>query len=1028
MNFFKKILNFFLEEKKNNDIKYLQYYLTKIKKYCFYASFLSNDQLRNKTNEFKNIIRKKNSHLVNKINDIEKFIKTNKNVELNKKLYIKIHKIKNQIYQQEQNIINKLLPQAFAIIKETANRFTNNHQLIVRASELDIQLSKLTDYVNIINNTAIWNTNWNVEGKNIKWNMSYYDVQIMGGIVLHQGKIAEMATGEGKTLVATLPIYLNSLSGRGVHVVTVNNYLSKRDSFWMAPLMEFHGLTVDCIDNYKPFSIQRKQAYQSDITYGTNNEFGFDYLRDNMMENKNKIVQRELNYAIIDEVDSVLIDEARTPLILSGPISDMNNHDKYNKDLLNLNINIKHIITEQKKQLNKIFNKITLPWINDKQKEKIGFYLLQLHRGLPKYQPLIQLLNQKKIRDLFDKTEMRYLQNNEKYMHEIDENLFFVIDEKNNTIELTDKGVDYLSKDTHDENMFIIPDINLEIKNIKNKNLLDHETKSQIKKLYNSIASQANRIHIIHQLLRAYTLLSINVDYVVIKNKIKIVDQQTGRIMRGRRYADGLHQAIEVKENVSIQNNMHTVATITLQNYFRMYAKLSGMTGTAMTESKEFWDIYNLDVITIPRNKPLIRKDFEDLVYKNLEAKYHAIVQDIIYTSQTKNRPVLVGTKSVEISELISKMLTVNNIQHNVLNAKLHKKEAGIINKAGVRGIITIATNMAGRGTDIKITDEVKMNGGLAIIGTEKHDSRRIDLQLRGRAGRQGDPGSSQFYVSLEDNLMRLFITSDKLSLLMDKFLDNPGDSIQHYLITKSIEAAQKKIEENNFETRKRLLEYDDVLNKQRNIIYILRMNTIKGIKIQINIVTMIQSIIKNIFKLKQSSLISKKIKEIFNFNLKNHDLSSYIDNPNKIFQKIMKFYICKNKKFLDDIKINTNFIISNKLKYKSISIKHNKKKMIIFYNSHDININIIEKIEQKIILFFLDKKWKNHLQEMDNLRQSVQNYIYEQKDPLLIYKEEGFVLFKKLMQDIFYEIIYFLFNYKLNNYIDSINQDEIII
>lgn len=1018
MIFFKKILNFFSEEKKNNDIKYLTNYLNEIKKSCFFVSFLSNEQLRHKTQEFKTKIKNKNKKLLNKLHKLKKDINIDNN-KYNKNIYNEIKNVKIKIYKQEQNILNKILPEAFAVVKEISKRFKNNDNIIVNATKLDEKISKYRNYVNIIDkNKSMWQTKWVIDDKVVKWNMAHYYVQIMGGIVLHQGKIAEMATGEGKTLVATLPIYLNALSGRGVHVVTVNDYLSKRDSSWMAPIMEFLGLTVDCIDYYKPLSYNRKQAYYADITYGTNSEFGFDYLRDNMTENKKEIVQRELNYAIIDEIDSVLIDEARTPLIISG----VSNYQYVNSksELKILNKSIKELIKQQELVLNEIINQVK-KLIIKKNKEKIGFNLLKLNRGLPRYQPLIKLLNQKDIRDLFDKTEIEYLQDNEKSMYKIDKDLFFTIDEKNNTVQLTDKGIEYLSKTLNKPKMFLLPDINKKIKNIKNKYSIEDKNyiKKKIKQVFIDISIQADRIHKVQQLLKANTLLDINIDYVVINNKIKIIDQQTGRIMKSRRYSDGLHQALEAKENLNIEDSTQTLAMITLQNYFRMYSKLSGMTGTATTEAKEFWDIYNLDVVIIPRKKTLIRKDFEDLVYKNLKEKYKAIIDDVINISKNKKRPVLVGTKSVKISELISDMLKANNISHNVLNAKLHKKEAEIINNAGSLGMITIATNMAGRGTDIKITKEVKQNGGLAIIGTERHDSRRIDLQLRGRSGRQGDPGTSQFYISLEDNLIRLFVRSDQLSLLIDKFRDKKGDPIQHYLITKSIEKAQKKIEENNFEIRKRLLEYDDVMNQQRKIIYNLRKNTLKKYKIKINIINMINYILKKYLKLHDEKIIKKKLYYMFKYKLEssNKELKkkSTIPNINILSSKILNHYEDSNQKIIDLIDLN-----SIKIKLfdfnEYIHLTDNKNKITIQYDPKYSKNKIINIIEKKITLLILDKKWKNHLKEMDNLRQSVQNYIYEQKDPLLIYQEEGFLIFKKLIKNIFHEIIYFLFNYKLIN------------
>ncbi|MDA9883974.1 helicase-related protein, partial [Flavobacteriaceae bacterium] len=706
-------------------------------------------------------------------------------------------------------------------------------------SDFDKEIASKKSYVNIKSDKSIWKNNWDAAGKNVVWDMIHYDVQLIGGIVLHQGRIGEMQTGEGKTLVSTLPIYLNALTGDGVHLVTVNDYLAKRDSAWMGPILEFHGLRIDCIDFHKPNSPERKRAYDADITYGTNNEFGFDYLRDNMSHSLDDIVQRKHNYAIIDEVDSVLIDDARTPLIISGPTKDGDRHE-----FDNLKPKIQRLVTLQKTYLSNILSEAK-NLIKDSDNDQGGFLLFRAYRGLPKNKALIKFLSEQGVKQTLQKTENFYMQDNNREMHQIDEELYFTIDEKNNQIELTDKGIETLSQDLDDKDFFIMPNISTEVKSIEEKGLSSEEEAQAKSELFNDFDVKSERIHSINQLLKAFTLFEKDVEYVVVENKVMIVDEQTGRIMDGRRYSDGLHQAIEAKENVKIEAATQTFATITLQNYFRLYTKLSGMTGTAVTEAGEFWEIYKLDVTEIPTNKPIARKDEDDLIYKSKREKYNAIIEDVI-TLRNNKRPVLIGTTSVEISELLSKMLSRANINHNVLNAKLHKKEADIVTEAGKPGVVTIATNMAGRGTDIKLSKDVINSGGLAIIGTERHDSRRVDRQLRGRSGRQGDPGSSQFYVSFEDNLMRLF-GQDRVSNIMDRMGLKDGENIQHPMVTKSIERAQKKVEENNFGIRKRLLEYDDVMNSQRNIIYSLRKNALEGDRLQIDITNIMFDTIEEI-------------------------------------------------------------------------------------------------------------------------------------------------------------------------------------
>ena len=851
--------------------------------------------------------------------------------------------------------------------------------------------------------------------------MIHYDVQLIGGIVLHQGRIGEMQTGEGKTLVSTLPIYLNALTGDGVHLVTVNDYLAKRDSAWMGPILEFHGLRIDCIDFHKPNSPERKRAYDADITYGTNNEFGFDYLRDNMSHSLDDIVQRKHNYAIIDEVDSVLIDDARTPLIISGPTKDGDRHE-----FDNLKPKIQRLVTLQKTYLSNILSEAK-NLIKDSDNDQGGFLLFRAYRGLPKNKALIKFLSEQGVKQTLQKTENFYMQDNNREMHQIDEELYFTIDEKNNQIELTDKGIETLSQDLDDKDFFIMPNIATEVKSIEEKGLSSEEEAKAKSELFNDFDVKSERIHSINQLLKAFTLFEKDVEYVVVENKVMIVDEQTGRIMDGRRYSDGLHQAIEAKENVKIEAATQTFATITLQNYFRLYTKLSGMTGTAVTEAGEFWEIYKLDVTEIPTNKPIARKDEDDLIYKSKREKYNAIIEDVI-TLRNNKRPVLIGTTSVEISELLSKMLNRANINHNVLNAKLHKKEADIVTEAGNPGVVTIATNMAGRGTDIKLSKDVINSGGLAIIGTERHDSRRVDRQLRGRSGRQGDPGSSQFYVSFEDNLMRLF-GQDRVSNIMDRMGLKDGENIQHPMVTKSIERAQKKVEENNFGIRKRLLEYDDVMNSQRNIIYTLRKNALEGDRLQIDITNIMFDTIEEIV------IQNKGINDYKNFEFElittfsmtspiseNEFLESSEDDLiQSLFDELNTFY--KNKKELNRtlaLPIIKNVYENKGNSFKRIVVPFTDGKKVInivtdLKKSYESNgENLINDFEKNISLAIIDEKWKNHLRKMDDLKQSVQLAVHEQKDPLLIYKFEAYELFKSMIHILNKELLSFLFKSNL--------------
>ncbi|AWU42984.1 preprotein translocase subunit SecA [Blattabacterium punctulatus] len=1021
MSFFRNILKKLLGNKNEKDLQEVRTLLIHIKEEEKKILSLSDDELRNKTQEFKNIIKlstkkfhEKKEYFIKKVEKKYYNILNLEKVKLNKE------KIKEECYKVEQKILMNLLSKAFAVIKETAKRFKEKKQLIVKLTDFDEKLSKVKPYVVLSNNMAIWKNKWDAYGKSVIWDMVHYDVQLMGGIVLHQGKIAEMATGEGKTFVATLSAYLNALSGRGVHIVTVNNYLSKRDTNWMAPLMEFHGLRVECIDDYPSSNIyMRKKAYKADITYGTNNEFGFDYLRDNMVSSKEDLVQRELNYAIIDEIDSVLIDEARTPLVISGPVHSHNDNKEEFKLLKN---KVEDLVKKQNLEIKNFFYE-SKNLIKSGNKKLGGFKLFQVYRGLPKKKSLIKFLSEDKNRLLLQKIENYYLQDNGREMYKVDKDLYFVIDEKNNTVELTDKGIELLSKNVKDIKFFVLPDINLEITELEKKFFSKEKEIKEKEKLLNNFTVKLQRIHTINQLLKAYTLFERDIDYVVLEGKVKIVDEQTGRIMEGRRYSDGIHQAIEAKENVKIESSSQTFATITLQNYFRMYKKISGMTGTAETESGEFFHIYKLDVIVIPTHRKIQRMDLQDFVFKTKREKYNAIIEKIIYLSKYEKRPVLVGTTSVEVSEFISRALKFRKIKHNVLNAKLHDKEAEIIEKAGLPGSVTIATNMAGRGTDIKLSKEVVKFGGLYVLGTERHDSRRVDNQLRGRSGRQGDPGSSQFYVSLEDNLIRLFIDSERLSKLMDRFGHKEGDIIQHSLLTKSIERAQKKIEDNNFSIRKRLLDYDDVINKQREFIYKKRMNALCEKDLSLDISNMIYVLLDIMILVNKSLNDFKNLEyeffQIFGINFPIPESEFFLykerDCINKIHNLIINFYEKKKEKriYQEIYPIISNIFEKNHIDCQiqitftdgitNISSEYSLKE-----SYKDRGLSLLSIFEKKTILYFLDEKWKEHLREMDNLRYSVQNAIFEQKDPLIVYKQNAFNLFQERVYEINRKIISF--------------------
>jgi len=1021
MNLINSLLNVFVGNKSKKDLKEVESIVKEILSHENELSLLDHNELRSKTLQFKDKISLVREPFSKLISELRVKINSSNNIDEKEKLYQEIDKINESSSQDVEEELNKILPEAFAVVKETAKRFKENSKIHVKSSESDMRFSSLRKYVSIEGENAIWSNKWDAAGKEVTWDMVHYDVQLIGGIAMHRGKIAEMHTGEGKTLVATLPVYLNALTGNGVHLVTVNDYLAKRDSAWMAPIFEFHGLSIDCIDHYSPNSEGRKKAYASDITYGTNNEFGFDYLRDNMAHTSTDLVQKKHNYAIVDEVDSVLIDDARTPLIISGPVPKGDIHE-FN----DLKPKISSIVQKQKQLLTQVLSKAK-KLINEGDKEKGGFYLYQVFRGLPKTSALIKFLSEEGVKQLLQKTENFYMQDNNREMPKVDIDLFFVIDEKNNQIELTDKGIDSLSNESKDSTFFILPDLSTEIAKIENKNLNVDKEVEEKEKIYNDFGIKSERIHTLNQLLKAYTLFEKDTEYVVMDNKVKIVDEQTGRIMDGRRYSDGLHQAIEAKENVKIEDATQTFASVTLQNYFRMYKKLSGMTGTAITEAGEFWDIYKLDVMEIPTNRPIDRKDQDDLIYKTKREKYNAVIEHVSKISN-EGRPILIGTTSVEISELLARMLTIKKIKHNVLNAKLHKKEADIVTEAGNAGIVTIATNMAGRGTDIKINNKVKSNGGLAIVGTERHDSRRVDRQLRGRSGRQGDPGSSQFYVSLEDNLMRLF-GSDRVAKMMDKMGLEEGEVIQHSMMTKTIERAQKKVEENNFGIRKRLLEYDDVMNAQREVVYKRRKHALEGNRLKVDIANMIYDTTEIIV---EKNKISNSYKEYEFDIIRYFSLSSQFTKDefekNEFDEIVFKTYKSAYDHYNTKMKISAEKVFPViKNVYQNPS--NNFERIVVPFTDGKKTLNVVSDLklayeskgetlindfEKNISLAIIDEAWKNHLRKMDELKQSVQLAVHEQKDPLIIYKFESFELFKTMLDKINREIISFLFKGEL--------------
>ncbi len=1020
MSFINSVLKAFVGDKSKKDVKELQPLLKQIKSFEADMESLSLDEIRQKTIDFKQKIQDSYKDITNQIAELEKEVHESTDIDKNEDSYAEIDRLKQEAYAISEATLNEILPEAFAVVKETAKRFANNETLTVTASEKDRLLSGSKDYVTLDGEKAIWKNSWDAAGKEVTWDMVHYDVQLIGGIALHQGKIAEMQTGEGKTLVATLPLYLNALSGNGTHLVTVNDYLAKRDSAWMAPIFEFHGLSVDCIDHHKPNSDGRRAAYNADITYGTNNEFGFDYLRDNMAHTPKDLVQRPHNYAIVDEVDSVLVDDARTPLIISGPVPEGDRHE-FNE----LKPKVNEIVQKQRQHLTGVLAEAKKLIAAGDTKEG-GFLLLRVFRGLPKNKALIKFLSEEGVKQLLQKTENFYMQDNNREMPKVDEDLLFVIDEKNNQIELTDKGVDYISGEQN-RDFFVMPDIGGEIAKIEEQNL-EIEKEAELKEeLFKDFTIKSERIHTMSQLLKAYTLFEKDTEYVVMDNKVMIVDEQTGRIMDGRRYSDGLHQAIEAKENVKIEALTQTFATVTLQNYFRMYSKLAGMTGTAVTEAGEFWEIYKLDVMEIPTNRPIARDDRNDLIYKTKREKYNAIIEEVTKLSNA-GRPVLIGTTSVEISELLSKLLSVRKVPHNVLNAKLHKKEADVVAEAGYGGVVTIATNMAGRGTDIKLSEEVKKAGGLAIVGTERHDSRRVDRQLRGRSGRQGDPGSSQFYVSLEDNLMRLF-GSDRVAKMMDKMGLEEGEVIQHSMMTKSIERAQKKVEENNFGVRKRLLEYDDVMNAQREVVYKRRRHALQGERLKVDIANMVYDTCEVIVESNKGANDYKN----FEFELiKYFSMTSPVTEDEfgklsaqeitgKVYKAGYEHYKQKMERnaatalpvikqvYEDNSNNFERIVVPFTDGIKSLSVVTNLQEA---YDSE--GKQLVTDFEKNISLAIIDDSWKTHLRKMDELKQSVQLAVHEQKDPLLIYKFEAFELFKGMIEKVNKEIVSFLFKGEL--------------
>ncbi len=1012
--------------KSDRDIKHIQPLVVKIKEEYAKLEALGNDELRAKTADFKQRIKECLADIDQEINDL-KAEAEQEGVDMAQKtaLYDKVDKLGKDRDKKLEEVLMQILPEAFAVVKETARRLTEHETLEVTASDFDRELAATKPHVQIVGDKAVWKHTWVAAGNEVTWNMVHYDVQLIGGIVLHEGKIAEMATGEGKTLVGTLPAYLNALSGQGVHIVTVNDYLARRDSEWNGPLFEFHGLRVDCIDKHQPNSPARRNAYAADIVFGTNNEFGFDYLRDNMAQSPEALVQRKLHFAMVDEVDSVLIDDARTPLIISGPIPRGDQHEFYE-----LKPRIERLVNTQKTFINGVLNEAKKAIASgDTSPEGGGLALLRAHRGLPKYKALIKFLSEGSNRQVLQKTENYYLQEQSKNMPKADAELYFVIDEKNNQVELTEKGIELITASGEDANFFIMPDVGSDVAEIEKSNLTAEEKLAKKDELMRDFSVKSERIHSVNQLLKAYTLFERDDEYIIDEGKVKIVDEQTGRIMEGRRYSDGLHQAIEAKENVKVEDATQTYATITLQNYFRMYHKLAGMTGTAVTEAGELWQIYKLDVVEIPTNVVMQREDRQDLIYRTAREKYNAVAEEIHKLTQ-EGRPVLVGTTSVEISELLSRMLKLRQVKHNVLNAKLHQREADIVAEAGQPGMVTIATNMAGRGTDIKLGPGVKDAGGLAIIGTERHESRRVDRQLRGRAGRQGDPGSSQFFVSLEDPLMRLF-ASERISNIMVRMGVEEGEVMQHSMLTRSIERAQKKVEENNFGIRKRLLEYDDVMNSQRTVIYAKRKNALFGDRLDVDLNNTIFDVVEEVVATNKESgtyddfqleviRIFALDPEIDAAEFTNSNIETLTD---RLFAQVIADYHAKAEKIakqtlpvLTDVFATRggqieNIVVPFSDGLRGIQVGTNLKKAVETGGKE-----VFKSFEKGIVLALIDEAWKEHLRDMDELKQSVQNAVYEQKDPIIIYKMEAFNLFKGMLVSMNKDIVSFLFKGEIPN------------
>lgn len=1017
MAFITDVLKKFFGTKSERDIKEIQPYVDKTIEAYERVDKLSNDQLRAESLRLKKIV----AHRIAAQEERKKSLRERLedvmiDVREKEELASEVDKLTKSIDQSIEEVLLEILPDAFAVMKSTARRFKENSTIVVTASDYDKNLAAERDFVTIEGDNAIWHNSWMAGGSKIVWDMVHYDVQLIGGVALHMGKIAEMATGEGKTLVATLPVFLNAIAGKGVHIITVNDYLSRRDSEWMGPLYQFHGLKVDCLDKHQPNSEARRAAYRADVTFGTNNEFGFDYLRDNMAINPEDLVQTKHHYSIVDEVDSVLIDDARTPLIISGPIpkGDEQEFNEY-KPI------VEKLYSAQRSLVTQLLNQAKI-LLKEGKEEEGGKLLLRAHKGLPRYNPLIKYLSEPGMKQVLLKTENFYMQDNNKAMHLVTDDLFFVIDEKQRSVDLTDKGHELIAKNVSDNKFFILPDIGTEISELEKSDLSPEEKLTTKDSILSDYAIKSERVHTVNQLLKAYTMFEKDVEYVVMDNKIKIVDEQTGRILEGRRYSDGLHQAIEAKEMVKVEAATQTFATITLQNYFRMYHKLAGMTGTAETESGEFWSIYKLDVVVIPTNRPIVRKDMEDMIYKTKREKYNAVIDEVVELTKA-GRPVLVGTTSVEVSELLNRMLKIRGIKHNVLNAKQHAKEADIVAEAGAPGAVTIATNMAGRGTDIKLGTGVKEAGGLAIIGTERHDSRRVDRQLRGRAGRQGDPGSSAFFVSLEDDLMRLF-GSERIAGMVDKMGMKEGEVLQHSMLSKSIERAQRKVEENNFGIRKRLLEYDDVMNSQREVIYTRRRNALYGERVDVDVQNMMTDFCESVVQNTHGNLSYEEFsfEIIRQLSVEPGVDQDYFENEtsDKVTEKLIEKIKGDYKRRVDALVAQSWPIIKQVYETQSatydniaIPVSDGSKVMQAVVNlkkAYDTDgREIARSLSKSIILMMIDEYWKEHLREMDDLKQSVQNATYEQKDPLLIYKFESFQLFQVMLDKINKDVLGFL-------------------